>query len=64
MKRKSFCTRIDPELIERMRNIVYWTPGLSLADLIEQSLEICITSLEEQRGSPFPERDGKLGRKL
>ena len=62
--KKAFCVSIDDKLIERMRNLVYWTPGISLNRLVEESLDLCITQLEEQRGGPFPERAGKLERKL
>lgn len=62
--RKTICFRLDEKLIEKMRNLAYWTPGLSLNRLAEESLGLCITTLEEKRGAPFPEREGKLERKL
>lgn len=62
--KKTFCVSIDEKLIERMRNLVYWTPGISLNRLVEESLELCLTALEEKRGGAFPEREGKLERKL
>ena len=51
---------IPPELIERARNAVYWTPGLTLAGLAEDALLKALRRLEKENGGPFKERDGHL----
>jgi hypothetical protein len=51
--------QIRPELAERLRNAVYWTPGLTVAGLVEESLGKALASLEKRKGGPFPPRKGK-----
>ena len=51
---------LAPELIERARDAVYWTPGLTLAGLTEKALVQFLEQLEKERGEPFPQRQGKL----
>ena len=48
------------ELIDRAKNVVFWTPGLTLASLAEQALEAVVTRLEEERGEAFPWRFEEL----
>ena len=47
-------------LIERVKNAVYWTPGLTLAALAEQGLLKAVAVREEDRGEPFPQRESEL----
>lgn len=47
-------------LVERLRNAVYWTPGLTLTALASEALRRCIEDLERDRGSEFPRREQKL----
>ncbi len=58
--KERFTAQLPQELIERARNAVYWTPGLTLAELTQTALENCINQLEVERGEPFPPRSGKL----
>jgi hypothetical protein len=48
------------ELIERAKNAVYWTPGLTLASLAEEALRQALAELEAARGAPFPPRERQL----
>ncbi len=49
------------ELLERLRNAVYWTPGLTLARLIEEAVTDTITAMERRsHGEPFPKRIAQL----
>jgi hypothetical protein len=50
---------LDPEVLERARNAVYWTPGLTLTDLATQALAAAVDDLEYERGRPFATRGGK-----
>lgn len=56
--------QIDETVIERARNAVYWTPGLTLSAFVEKALVRALFGLEEQRGEAFPNRqkDLKAGR--
>jgi len=44
------------DLIEGVKNAVYWTPGLTLARLAEEALRQALAALEAARGEPFPPR--------
>ncbi len=59
-KKERFTAQLPQELIEKARNAVYWTPGLTLAELTQTALENLINQLELERGEPFPPRSGKL----
>jgi hypothetical protein len=48
------------ELIDRVKNAVYWTPGLTLAGLGEEALRRMVEQLEVERGDPFPPRQAEL----
>ena len=48
------------ELIDRVKNIVYWTPGLTLARLAEEALTKEVEKREQERGEPFPHRTEEL----
>lgn len=66
MKKQSVTVRLSTDLLERMRNLVYWTPGLTMNSLVEESLEESIKNLEEKKGASFPQRTKQLqpGRKI
>jgi hypothetical protein len=49
---------LDPEVLERARNAVYWTPGLTLTALATRALATTVDALEHERGQPFPARAG------
>lgn len=66
--------QISDEVVERAKNAVYWTRGLTLAQLTEQALEKALVSLEKntaifddktgnplkEKGSQFPKRVDEL----
>ena len=56
--RLTFYLSID--LIERLKNYVYWTPGMNLAKFAEEALTDRIDQIEKQNGKPFPPREGNL----
>ena len=51
---------LPPDLMERARDCVYWTPGLTLTALIAAAVEREVLSHEEANGGPFPPREGEL----
>lgn len=58
---KERCTlRLSRDLMDKLRDAVYWTPGLTLGSLAEQALRTCIDEIEAGRGGPFPPRAGNL----
>ena len=48
------------DLIEGVKNAVYWTPGLTLARLAEDALRQALAELEAARGAPYPPRERPL----
>lgn len=51
---------VPPDVSERAKDAVYWTPGLTLADLAETALRRELDRIEEERGEPFPKRTSEL----
>ena len=47
-------------LINRVKNAVFWSSGLTLSDLTEAALTQAVDELEEKRGEPFPQRTQEL----
>ena len=47
---------IPSDLIERVKNAVYWEPGLTLAGFAEYALAQALEQVEQDRGAPFPQR--------
>jgi hypothetical protein len=47
---------ICQELLERVKNAVFWEPGLTLAGFAHYALEKAVEHLEHERGAPFPDR--------
>lgn len=52
--------QISLDVIERIKNAVYWTPGLTLASLAEEAFSKAVDELEEEREAPFPKRKEEL----
>lgn len=48
------------DLVDRVRNAVYWSPSLKLAWLIAQSLRTSLTEMESLQQGPFPQRKNPL----
>lgn len=64
VERRRLTVSLPLELLERSRNTVYWTKGLTLARLLEQALTHSLDHRERLNGQPFPKRleDLKGGR--
>jgi hypothetical protein len=48
------------DLVERLRDAVYWSPSLTLAWLIAHSLRTSLAEMESLRQGPFPKRTHAL----
>jgi hypothetical protein len=60
MPKQRLAVVISGELVEKARDAVYWTPGLTLASITERALEAELKKLEKQRGEPIPPREANL----
>jgi hypothetical protein len=47
-------------LVDRVKDAVYWTPGLTLSELAEEAFTAALQKRERGRKKPFPPRHGKL----
>jgi hypothetical protein len=59
-KKQRITVQISIEVIERIKNAVYWTPGLTLASLAEDAFSKAVDMLEREKESPFPKRKNEL----
>lgn len=44
------------DLVDRLRDAVYWSPDLKLAWLIAEALRVSLADMETSRQGPFPKR--------
>ena len=60
IEKERLTVHIPVNLINRVKNAVYWTPGLTLARLAETAFGKEIEELEKEKGEPFPPRQEEL----
>ncbi len=58
--KQRFTMLLSGDLLERARNIVYWTPGITMVSLAEEGLKMVLERFEKERGSSFPHRREEL----
>lgn len=51
---------LPPELLERAKNAVFYTPGMTLAALTETAIVSYLEKLEKKNGGPFSARTAAL----
>lgn len=59
-KKQRITVQISEDVIERIKNAVYWTPGLTLASLAEKAFSQIVDALENDREAPFQKRKEEL----
>ncbi|HVE72007.1 MAG TPA: hypothetical protein VNI54_11620 [Thermoanaerobaculia bacterium] len=52
--------QLDSEIVDRLRNAVYWTPNVTIAGLVEGCIRETVDRMESERGATFPERTESL----
>lgn len=60
IRKERLTIHLSSALIERVKNAVFWTPGLTLAELGENALSRMVDELEAERGAPFESRTSEL----
>lgn len=60
VNKKNFSVSITPAVLDKIRDIVYWTPGLTVSGLVETCFINVANAMEADRGSEFPARTGQL----
>jgi hypothetical protein len=53
---------LPPDLVDRVKNAVYYVPGLTMTAFAEKAFYQAVKELEEKHGGCFPEREGELRR--
>lgn len=51
---------ISAEVVDRLRNAVYWTEGATIASLVESCIVHTVNAMEEKRGKTFAPRSSPL----
>lgn len=51
---------LPADLIEKARDVCYWTPGLTIAALVEDALRAELKKREAKHGAPFRPRSGPI----
>jgi hypothetical protein len=58
-KKERITIHLPIDLIGKIKNAVYWEPGLTLTAFAEYAFERALHEQEEKRGAPYPERSGR-----
>jgi predicted DNA binding CopG/RHH family protein len=58
-KKERITIHLPVDLIDRVKNAVYWEPGLTLTGFAEYALEQALKQQIETRGEVYPERKEK-----
>jgi hypothetical protein len=60
VQRQRLSMLLRSELVERLRDAAFWTPGATLAGLVDEAITKALDQMEKRRGEPFPPRKGQL----
>lgn len=60
VERARICVDIPAELLDKLKDAVYWTPGTTLASVAELAFMKAIKDMEKERKAGFPKRKGEL----
>lgn len=53
LTKRKLTVQISENIIERVKNAVWWTPGLTLSEFSEKALVKFVDDLENENGGPF-----------
>lgn len=56
-KKQNYTASLDPEVLERIKDAAYFTPGLTISQIISDGALLYLAMLEEDRGGPIPKRE-------
>lgn len=56
VKKQRVTFHVPIDLMDKVKNAVYWEPGLTLASFAEIALEKYLQEMEDERGKPFTQR--------
>jgi len=58
--RERLTVKLPRKVIERLRNAVYYSPGLTVSGVIEKCITTIVDQMEVDRGAAFPRRKSDL----
>ena len=58
--KQKLAVKLPSDLVEKARDAVYWTPGMTLNGLVQFALSHTLECMESLRGVPFPPRGRNL----
>ncbi|HEX2978061.1 MAG TPA: hypothetical protein VHO47_02995 [Candidatus Babeliales bacterium] len=56
VKKQRITIHLPIDLIDKIKNVVFWEPGLTLTALAQEAFEQAVVKLEKKRGDQYPER--------
>lgn len=59
-ERSRITVQLPAATLDRLRNAVYWTPGVTLTGFVERCVSERVDRMEQERGSTFPSRTKEL----
>lgn len=59
-RRTRITLNLPADLVEQMRDAVYWTPGVTLAWLVASAMKSALSDLQVKNQGPFPRRTKPL----
>ncbi len=60
VKKERVTVLLPADVAERARTACYWTPALTMAELVSTAIDAEIERMERKRGEPFQPRSGKI----
>ncbi len=55
-KRGIVTVYLPVSLIDQVKNVVYWTPGLTITSFADKAIADALFVMEKEKGEPFPKR--------
>ncbi len=62
MAKKQIAIQVDRDLLERVQNIVFWTPGVTITSLVGDGIEREVKSREKKNGGRFKSKASNINR--
>jgi uncharacterized protein (DUF4415 family) len=60
LKKAKITLMLDGDLVERIKNAVYWNPSLTVAGVAMEGIKKALKEIEDQNQGPYPVRNSEL----
>jgi hypothetical protein len=58
--RSRITVQLPADVVNRLRNAVYWTPGITVTGFLSRCIVETVNRMESERGDVFPSRTTEL----